>query len=195
MTTDDAWKDPSVFGTVFLSDLLADICSISPPTTPMITGPDIICADLNNNYKYSVSSVDGSSYNWSLTNAIITSGENTDSITVQFQPGTSASINVTETNSQNCTSDSDIIDITYDCPTGNNSYEMKNEIYVYPNPFSDQLNIDGFDTYELSNLDGKIIQSGVINNGNIDTRNIESSVYFLKIIADHNSEIIKVIKK
>lgn len=71
----------------------------------------------------------------------------------------------------------------------NNIQTMK----VYPNPFDSWLTIDGINegsTYELINLQGQIILSGLIQNEKILIHEIPSGVYMLHV----NNTIFKVMK-
>jgi hypothetical protein len=63
------------------------------------------------------------------------------------------------------------------------------EINVYPNPFSSSLNIKnaepGF-SYEIVDLSGRMICSGLISDGHeIDTRHISPGMYTLKVFSDN----------
>lgn len=63
--------------------------------TPLITGTNSTCTA--NSYTYSVTSIAGSNYNWTVTNGIITAGQGTNQITVQWISGTAGTVNVEQT--------------------------------------------------------------------------------------------------
>ena len=72
------------------------------PVTPAITGPTPVCEGTIGSV-YTVPPTGGSTYNWSISgNGIITFGQGTNSITVDWGAAGSATITLTETNSFGC---------------------------------------------------------------------------------------------
>ncbi|MGI6717815.1 MAG: agmatine deiminase family protein [Bacteroidales bacterium] len=82
----------------------------------------------------------------------------------------------------------------------------KSEIIVYPNPFNDELNIQGILNanrvlVQIQDLTGKIISSEYVNitgnnlNYNVNTSSMVSGIYFYKITGEQDVIIGKIIKK
>jgi hypothetical protein len=77
------------------------------------------------------------------------------------------------------------------------------DIVLYPNPFSDYLNIktsgsySGDIVYQITNISGKLISSGILVYGDftIDTHNMLSGVYLLKISVNNETVVYRVVKK
>jgi hypothetical protein len=77
------------------------------------------------------------------------------------------------------------------------------DIILYPNPVSDYLNIktsgsySGDIVYQITNISGKLISSGILVYGDftIDTRNMLSGVYLLKISVNNETVVYRVVKK
>jgi hypothetical protein len=66
--------------------------------TPVITGATPVCQTIGTNYTtYSTANVAGHTYNWSVTNGTIISGQGTNSITVNWTAVGAGNIGVTET--------------------------------------------------------------------------------------------------
>ena len=88
------------------------------------------------------------------------------------------------------------------CPTSLAiaQYLVSNEIKAYPNPIQDILNITFEKTItsvSIYNLLGqKIISRSVnANQTSIDVSNLLSGTYFVKVIADNQTRIVKTIKQ
>lgn len=87
-------------------------------------------------------------------------------------------------------------------PLSVDSFDIKNNVTVYPNPFSDELNLklDGahdYKTIDIINLQGKLIRSfnvdGIENlKLNLD---VAKGMYFLKAKGQNVSKVLKLIKK
>lgn len=69
---------------------------------------------------------------------------------------------------------------------------------VYPNPFQDQIQIQGDVTqvlnYEMYTTDGKQISSGLISNGVIQTESIPKGMYILRLITAKGVQELKMVK-
>lgn len=78
--------------------------------------------------------------------------------------------------------------------------EVEN-LTVYPNPASSQINVKIENSksfsYELFSLDGRSMINGVSNNGNAIIRcsNLSNGVYLLKVNANNNSNVKKIVVK
>ncbi len=76
------------------------------------------------------------------------------------------------------------------------SAKSKNTLQVYPNPSNDYINVAGLQnsnaSYKLYNLNGQLIESGIISNQTVDY-NVNPGVYLLKINNDEVVETFKII--
>jgi len=74
--------------------------------------------------------------------------------------------------------------------------ELEN-VYIYPNPTSGMITIDGLvsnDLLEIYDMQGKSIQINQSNNNEINLSNIETGVYFLSIIRNDKQYYFKIIR-
>ena len=74
------------------------------------------------------------------------------------------------------------------------------EFSVYPNPFSDFVNVVGMETsetvsYRMYTIDGKLIKSGEILNSQIDLNTLTKGMYLLQMTTNGRTETKKIIKK
>lgn len=78
--------------------------------------------------------------------------------------------------------------------TGNNPYG-KERISIYPNPVSNVLKIDSPEglNYEITNITGQKVLSGITDNTNLDLSKLESGVYIFRIIENGYSFIERII--
>ncbi len=77
---------------------------------------------------------------------------------------------------------------------------IKNQVTLYPNPFSDELLIEDLqnsaDSYLIYDMSGKLIKSGFVENSKINTTGIVKGIYIIKIVMNDQSTITKkVIRK
>ena len=70
--------------------------TINPNPTPSITGSTAVCTT-NTGYVYSVTSVAGNTYSWTVTGGTITAGAGTNSITVTWGAAGTGTVAVTQT--------------------------------------------------------------------------------------------------
>ncbi|MBK9591292.1 MAG: T9SS type A sorting domain-containing protein [Crocinitomicaceae bacterium] len=88
---------------------------------------------------------------------------------------------------------------------GGSTAEIQDEdlglISIYPNPANEMLtlhidNPELFQTYEITDLNGRVIASGTIltNNTNIDLYSMESGVYMIRLISDDKTVVNKFVK-
>ena len=75
-----------------------------------------------------------------------------------------------------------------------------NQIQVYPNPTSRQLNINSTDNLQVENMTlfdihGKTIKQIEGSQRQIDMQNLEAGIYFLKIQTEHGESTKKIIKR
>lgn len=74
----------------------------------------------------------------------------------------------------------------------------KPQLAIYPNPFSDQLIIQGINKgtqYSISNILGQVFLSGIIDNdGSIKTNKLDPGIYFIKLKDGNTTTVLKVLK-
>jgi len=137
-----------------------------------INGPDRIVVG-DKNAIYSVPSQQGFAYTWSITGGTIVSGQNTNSVTVDWDvPAASAvsriaapaySISVTETNTSN-QKKTTTIDVSPTATSISKSLSQSG-ITLFPNPTSESFNIEMPESgvsvnYEVLNLTGTSVAQG-----------------------------------
>jgi hypothetical protein len=93
-------------GTYYIKGTLAGGCfdikpvivTINPLPTPAITGPSPVCESVNGSTAtYSIAAIAGHTYNWVVTGGTISTGQNTNQITVIWTIPGAGTISVTET--------------------------------------------------------------------------------------------------
>ncbi len=82
---------------------------------------------------------------------------------------------------------------------GENSVDQTDAVAlsVYPNPVKDLLNVDDADdaSFEIIDLSGNIVCSGVVNDGKIVTSELSEGVYVLTINKEIGAYSTKIVKK
>jgi len=156
-------------------------CNVAPLT---VSGNVIPTQFTQETYTYPNTA--GSTYNWTVTNGVIVNGQGTNSIDVMWANTGIGSVSVVETNATNCSGDV----VTYDVvviPT--NVEELSNQLILYPNPATTELNLQT--TTELIGSDliifdalGKQIHKQQILSTNtiINTSSFAAGNYMVKIV-------------
>ena len=102
-----------------------------------------------------------------------------------------------------CPDDSASVVVTLTDCLGEDENEL-GTLEVFPNPVSDvltiqNLNIEGKATIELIDAQGKIIStnivSGIFGNYELDMTELESGMYFVKIVTDNTAQKVRVVKQ
>lgn len=127
----------------------------------------------------------GSTYNWTVTNGVIVTGQGTNSIDVTWANSGIGSVSVVETNASNCNGD----EVTYDVviiPT--NVEELSNALILYPNPATTELNLQtttefiGSDLIIFDALGKQIHKQQILSiNTRINTSAFAAGNYVLKV--------------
>jgi hypothetical protein len=127
----------------------------------------------------------GSTYNWTVTNGVIVSGQGTNSIDVMWANTGIGSVSVVETNATTCTGD----EVTYDVvviPT--NVEEFANTMILYPNPVTTELNLQitsdliGSDLFVFDALGKQILKQQILStNTTINTSSFAVGNYVVKV--------------
>lgn len=170
------------------------------PSLPEIVGAPKVCIySPIEIYSYSVKTKNPSVYNWSLKNAKILSGNYTSDIVVEFSrtQAINTTLKLVETNAKNCSSDTLIFLIGFDCPNALEDLSSKNikSSKVFPNPFGDILNVGLYDFFEIYNTQGIIQLSGEIKNQQINTSLLLKNIYILKLVGETGQEVLIISKE
>jgi xyloglucan-specific exo-beta-1,4-glucanase len=196
--------DMNVYGRVYMSTvgrglIVGDI----PPVTQTISGPANVTSGTTG-VIYSVGANANSTYNWTVpAGATITSGQGTNSITVNFG-STGGTLSVTETNFLGSATSS--VAVSINSPTGISSNQNSlTSVDVYPNPFLAEVNIT-FNASEdvpvilkVINMEGKVVYES--NAFRTNERIIlgeelhASGIYTVLAISDKGMKVIKVEKQ
>lgn len=134
---------------------------------------------------YTYPNTAGSTYNWTVTNGVIVSGQGTNSIDVMWANTGIGSVSVVETNATTCTGDV----VTYDVvviPT--NVEELSNAMILYPNPATTELNLQitsdliGTDFFVFDALGKQILKQQILStNTIINTSSFATGNYVVKV--------------
>lgn len=170
-----------------------DIEVVPSFNTSSIIGP--VNVNPFQNYSYSVTQNTGNTYTWSADNGAIVNGQGTNSVTVAWNDNTSGQLMVVESNG--ICNDTAYLNVSIF-----NSIEtvLQQQTQVYPNPFREYLTIQSSFAgqnlhYQISDITGRQIQSGMLTNNVIDTKAIQAGMYLL-ILTDesHHSAVFKLLK-
>jgi hypothetical protein len=77
-----------------------------------------------------------------------------------------------------------------------NNEILKKEYLIFPNPSTDFITVKSLNpviAYEIINLSGKTIKTG-ISDGEIEIKNLDNGIYFIRINSEHNYQVLKFIK-
>jgi len=164
---------------------------------PIIAGDNLVCQLAEG--EYSVDYSEYSTYEWTVDEGEITSGQGTNEITVYWtaEQGSTTYVNLIESKIENCEGTAETFEVTIDECVGINN-NTTSSILVYPNPVNKFISINlksiRGSNFELRmyNLLGEIALSAGINNTNsesttkFDVSNLPQGIYFLMIKSDGN---------
>lgn len=95
-----------------------------------------------------------------------------------------------------------MFDTTVEGTLSNSEFSIVNKFTVFPNPAISELNLQsanfnfsGALQYEISDITGKVINRGTIDNKRVDVRNLNSGIYFLGLNIEGSKQTIKFIKQ
>jgi hypothetical protein len=76
----------------------------------------------------------------------------------------------------------------------------QDEFTVFPNPFTEQINVIGVAetqevTFEVYSIDGRMIKAGKLDNAQANLADIPSGIYLLQLHSEGKTETKKIIKK
>jgi hypothetical protein len=159
-----------------LTQATIDIPLGNIPSTPTITASgNVLTASTSPNYQ------------WYLNGNILNTETNQTTTIIN---GGVYTVSTTGTNGCVVTSN------PYNSYLGVEMTELEN-VYVYPNPTSGIVKIDGLfgnDALKMYDMQGKSIQINPANNNEINLSNVENGVYFLSIIRNEKQYYFKIIR-
>lgn len=162
------------------------------PFSTSISGSNTIIPGQQNT-TYSVSNQTGFIYAWTVTGGTIVSGQNTNSITVDWSTSAPYSISLVEKNqsSQQQTITKVINTIT----TSTTLSQAQSGIKLFPNPTRESFNIEmpesGVDvSYEILDLSGLSVSSGTfVSTGNDQNITTDFSAGMYQVILKYNNSV------
>jgi hypothetical protein len=167
------------------------VCATTASSIDGPLGPNVLTATT-----YTCNGASGSSYLWTISNGVITSGQGTNAVSVLWAGTGLGSISVQETTNANCTGDVISIDVVV-IPT-NIEEEENTLILFYPNPTSNSLTVD-FGMSALSNgstirvmnsLGQTMYKNKVITNREIiDVTTWSTGTYLVSLLNDKGTEV------
>lgn len=165
--------------------------SVHPRPTIAATGATLVCANKN----LSLTATGAASYTW--TNGTTTSASNPYTISTGSTAGLK-NYTITGRSAVGCTNTA-VKSVSVSLCTGiENIFGDVADIAAYPNPFSNELKVTGFNgKIEIFNAIGQIVYSSIINETEtINTADLAKGVYMLKSYNSQGEEIksIKLVK-
>ncbi len=171
------------------------------PSTKTATGPSIVCANTTG-VIYSVDSLDGVAYNWSVPQgATIVSGQGTHQITVDW--GTTGGLVLCNI-WNSCGSSTAKKSVTTNCRSAQESLTQNNStlISIFPNPSSGVFNIHADNQIEntritVTDLQGRTLINTMLldDETTIDLSNYTQGVYLLQLHSNNVVQTYKLIKQ
>ena len=127
----------------------------------------------------------GSTYNWTVNNGVIVNGQGTNSIEILWGAEGVGSVTVSETNVNGCLGDVVIFDVVI---IPNNIQELSNQLILYPNPATTELNLQvtsefiGTDLFVFDALGKQILKQQILStNTTINTSSFAVGNYVVKV--------------
>ncbi|MES2779918.1 MAG: S8 family serine peptidase [Bacteroidota bacterium] len=180
--------------------------SLNPkPATAAVSGN--AAANYNTDETYSVTATTGSTYQWTITNGTVKSGNGTASVVVSWAVQPTGKVSVVETGSNSCKGDAQSVDITLTPKVGLEQLSFLQGIKVYPNPMHDELTVNFGNnnvksvTVKLVNIVGQTVSEEFLStlttgmNYKVDVSKLNTGIYFIEIISAEGTKQVKLIKK
>lgn len=180
-------------------DSLTKMITVKPsPIIGSITG-DTVPTSITVPFVYSVTSQPNATYNWSVTNGTIQSGQGTNTINLIWSNAGAGNLKANITNNDGCVDSTSLA--ANISSVGFNNLSLDNKIKVFPNPAKSTITIAHRNNlvskkYIITNLIGQTVLSGKLNAEEtiINLENLQSGVYLLHIDG-MNKQSIKVIRE
>ena len=171
----------------FNPDATIDDGSCSYVVAYDIIGSAIPAAFSTESYSYTETA--GSSYAWTISGGVITSGQGSSSIEVVWSLEGSAELGVQETNIDGCEGEVVLLNIVV-LPT-NIEEQMMQSINIFPNPASTSVTISIDESlinesYQLFDAQGRMVNEGVLTKTNttLNTTELATGNYVISIDND-----------
>jgi len=180
-------------------DSITKMITVKPsPIIGGITG-DTIPTSITIPFLYSVTSQPNATYNWSVTNGTIQTGQGTNTVNLIWLNAGNGSLKAKITNNDGCVDSTSLaVNIT---SVGVNNLSLDNNLKVFPNPAKSNITITyrnnlGSKKYSITNLIGQTVLSGKLNMEEtiVNLENLQSGVYLLHIDG-MSKQSIKVIRE
>lgn len=180
-------------------DSITKMITVKPsPIIGSITG-DTVPTSITVPFVYSVASQPNVTYNWSVTNGIIQSGQGTNTINLVWSNTGIGMVKANIINNDGCVDSTSLaVNIT---SVGINNLSLDNNLKVFPNPAKSNITITHRNNlrgkkYIITNLIGQTVLSGKLNLEEtiVNIENLQSGVYMLSIDGI-NKQSIKVIRE
>ncbi|MES2656348.1 MAG: PKD domain-containing protein [Bacteroidota bacterium] len=174
------------------------ITVLTNPTIGTITGSNN--ANIVNPFAYSIPTQTNATYNWSIQNGTIQSGQNTNAISVMWTSKGTGKLGVLATNTNGC-KDSAFLNVNIN-NVGIQDININQELSIYPNPTKSSIRINNSNNslvgknYIISNTIGQILLTGKLNveETTVNLESLSAGIYLLSIEGISNQSI-KVIKE
>jgi hypothetical protein len=149
--------------------------------------------NMGSTLSYSVLNNTNSTYDWELSSfGTISSGQGTNSINIAWSQEGTASLCVTETDENGCEGLQSCQDISISESTSIDFTNPFSDPLVYPNPFSEELNIEFFTTVKenrqimLFDFQGRVVYSteSISNKVSLKLDQLKAGSYILKVISE-----------
>lgn len=173
---------------------------ITKPAAPVISGNNFVVCNASGE-AYSVPNNVGSIYNWGMPGgATLVSGQGSSSISVNFGT-TSGSISVVEA-SNGCISDAALYFINV-CATPVEDKLANSTVNIYPNPFTNEVNIEisSINDFEYNlivlDLNGRIVHNAsyISSSTTVVGADLPAGIYFARVITGEEVKTVKLVKQ
>lgn len=172
--------------------------SIDAVPMPEIEGADEVCD--NHSETYGTEEIEGGVYEWEVTGGTISEGQGTNSITIIWGEPGEGTVTVAIETEAGCSGSSDELSVFIDNCTGIGENNLDRLVTINPNPADDFVNIQSENRIlklSIINADAGILMSQKIDDSKIklNTSNLESGIYFLRITTNEGTIIKKLVVK
>ena len=148
-----------------------------------ITGP--VGPEAFSNSTYTCNGAANSTYNWTVTNGVIASGQGTNTVNILWASTGLGNVSVVETTAEGCVGTSLSQDVVV-IPT--NIEELSNALILFPNPVTIELNLQiksdliGTDLFVFDALGKQILKQQILStNTTINTSAFAAGNYVVKV--------------
>jgi hypothetical protein len=173
-----------------------DVNVVCATTATAIDGP--LGPNALTSTTYTCNGVAGSSYQWTISNGVITTGQGTNSVTVLWAGTGLGTISVQETTSANCSGDVISLDVVV-IPT---SVEEQQDLSIalFPNPASNEVTLTASEglrgkIYTIFSSTGQAVMTGALSSRTvIDLQGLASGTYTL-VVEDTLRKTLSIVQE